>query len=80
MGVVDLGLIYNVKIDKKNNCTIYMTLTTPSCPYGPIVLQQIYDRMRLYKNINEINVEIVWDPAWNKEMIDPDIRELMFDF
>lgn len=80
MGIVDLGLVYDIKTDKKKNCTIYLTLTTPSCPYGPIVIQQVYDRMRLDQNLKNVNVELVWDPAWNREMIDPDIRELMFDF
>lgn len=78
LGVVDLGLIYDVKIDKKGNATVIMTLTTPACPVGPMIIQQVEDRMRLYANIKSVQTELVWDPAWNQNLIDPDIRELMF--
>lgn len=77
LGIVDLGLIYNVKISKKGTMTITMTFTSPACPVGPIILQQIEDRMRLYKDIKDVYIDIVWDPPWSQELIDPDIRELM---
>lgn len=80
LGVVDLGLIYKVKIDKKGNCIIMMSLTTPACPYGPMLIQQIEDRMRLYKDIKSVRTEIVWDPPWNQEMIDPELKDMMFGF
>lgn len=80
MGIVDLGLVYQVKIDKKQNCKIIMTLTTPTCPVGPMILQQVEDRMRMYRDINTIEVELVWDPAWTNEMIDEELREMMFGF
>lgn len=80
LGVVDLGLIYKVKIDKKGNCTIMMSLTTPACPYGPVLIQQIEDRMRLYRDIKSVRTEMVWDPPWNQEMIDPELKDMMFGF
>lgn len=80
MGIVDLGLIYQVKIDKKGHATVIMTLTTPSCPVGPMIIQQVEDRMRLYKDIESVEIELVWDPAWNQEFIDEELRELMFGF
>ena len=55
-----------------------MTLTTPSCPVGPLIIQQIEDRMLFYKGIKKVYIEVVWDPIWTQEMIDPDIRDLMF--
>ena len=79
MGIIDLGLIYAVEI-KNNNAHIKMTLTSPACPVGPFILQQVEDRMRLYKEIKSVQIEIVWDPVWTQEMIDPDIRDLMFGF
>ncbi len=77
IGIVDLGLIYDVKI-KNNTATVIMTLTTPSCPVGPLIIQQIEDRMLFYKGIKKVYIEVVWDPIWTQEMIDPDIRDLMF--
>lgn len=79
MGIIDLGLIYDVEI-KKGNAHIKMTLTSPACPVGPFILQQVEDRMRLYKDIKNVEIEIVWDPVWTQERIDPDIRDLMFGF
>lgn len=79
LGVVDLGLIYDVQI-KNGKAVITMSLTTPSCPYGPTLIKQIEDRMRLYKDIKSVKIKIVWDPVWNQEFIDPDIRDLMFGF
>lgn len=78
LGVVDLGLIYKVNIDKKGNATVFMTLTSPACPVGPQIINQVQDRMRLFKDIKDIQIELVWDPPWHQEMIDPDIRELLF--
>lgn len=79
LGVVDLGLIYDVKI-KNGKATITMSLTTPACPYGPTLLKQIEDRMRLYHDVKFVKINIVWDPVWNQEFIDPDIRDLMLGF
>ncbi|MDA1060596.1 MAG: iron-sulfur cluster assembly protein [bacterium] len=78
IGVVDMGLIYDVKIDKDDNCIVYMTLTSPSCPVGPMLLQQVEDQMRIYKDLNSVQAQIVWDPYWSQEMIDEDLREMMF--
>ncbi|MBI5754266.1 metal-sulfur cluster assembly factor [Candidatus Peregrinibacteria bacterium] len=79
LGVVDLGLIYDVQI-KAGKCKITMSLTTPACPYAPALLKQIEDRMRLYKDIKSVELKIVWDPVWSQDFIDPDIRDLMLGF
>jgi len=78
LGIVDLGLIYKVEIDKENTCTIHMTLTTPMCPFGPALIQQVHDKMILsYPELNDVNINLVWKPIWNQDMIDPEIRDLM---
>lgn len=79
LGIVDLGLIYDVKI-KKNHAHVLMSLTSPACPAGGYIVQQVEDRMRMFKDIKSVEVEIVWDPPWTKEMIDEDIREMIFGF
>ncbi len=55
-----------------------MTLTSPACPVGPVLMQQVEDRLRLYNDVHSVETELVWDPAWTQDLIDPDIRELMF--
>lgn len=78
IGIVDLGLIYKVDINKKGHAIVYMTLTTPTCPAGPVLVQQVQDEMQLQENVKSVEVQIVWDPAWNQQMITPEIREMMF--
>lgn len=80
MGIVDLGLIYDIKIDKKAVANVFMTLTSPTCPVSGYLLQQVENRMRMFKDIKNVYIEIVWDPPWTRELIDEDVRELMFGF
>ncbi len=76
IGIVDLGLIYTVNVDKHGFAVVQMTLTSPMCPVGPVLVMQVEDKMRLQKEIKEVQIEMVWDPPWNQEMIDEDIRAL----
>ncbi len=73
INIVDLGLIYEVKIemksDGKENVDIKMTLTTPACPLLGHILAEIQEKVKLITNIGEVNVDIVWDPPWNPEMM-----------
>ncbi|MEK7673559.1 MAG: metal-sulfur cluster assembly factor [Patescibacteria group bacterium] len=77
LGIVDLGLIYDVQI-KNKDATVYMTLTSPACPVGPTIIREVEDRMRLFRDLKNVYIEVVWDPFWTQERIDPEIRELMF--
>lgn len=78
LGIVDLGLIYQVHIDENGHALVYMTLTSPACPVGPFLVQQVQDRMLMYKGVRTAEVEIVWEPFWNHDMVDPEIRDMMF--
>jgi metal-sulfur cluster biosynthetic enzyme len=77
IGIVDLGLIYHIDINKDNEALVRMTLTSPSCPVGPVLIQQVQDKMILQPEINGAEVELVWDPIWNNNMIDEEIRDMM---
>lgn len=76
-GVVDLGLIYAVEIDKDKKAKVTMTLTTPTCPVGPYLIKQVENTMRRIKNIKDVNIIIVWDPMWTEDRIDEEIREMI---
>jgi len=68
IGVVDLGLIYDV-IKDEDKVTILMTLTTPACPYGPQLMNTIKETILGLRGINKVDLQLVWDPPWNpKEM------------
>ena len=66
IGIVDLGLIYNIEVNDNNEVKIVMTLTTPACPYGPELLTVIDKEIR-DMGAKKIDIELVWDPPWNPE-------------
>ena len=76
IGLVDLGLIYNVEI-KKDKATITITLTSMGCPFGASIVEQIKDEMRNLPKIKKVDVNIVWDPIWTVDRINPDIRSVL---
>ncbi len=78
IGVVDLGLIYDVKIEGVV-ATVTMTFTSMGCPVGPNIIARVRYEMEMYKGIDEVVINVVWTPVWNRDFIDADIRTLMFD-
>ena len=81
IGIVDLGLVYDVQLEKKT-ALIKMTLTTMGCPIGPMLMEQIELILTTMfpDEIHHTNVEIVWDPPWSPEKMKPEVRELMQGF
>jgi len=77
IGIIDLGLIYDVRIKKDKTAVVTMTLTTPTCPEGPLIIGEVEAKMLAQKEIKNVYVEIVWDPPWTADMMDPKIRSLL---
>ncbi len=65
IGVVDLGLIYDVAIFDGKNIEITMTLTTPACPYGPILVSKVEEAIKSIEGVEKVTIYTVWDPPWN---------------
>jgi metal-sulfur cluster biosynthetic enzyme len=66
IGIVDLGLVYDVIVGEEGKkVEVKMTLTTPMCPYGPMILTQVQDVLNATPAIEEGKVNIVWDPPWD---------------
>ncbi|MBI2208467.1 metal-sulfur cluster assembly factor [Candidatus Woesearchaeota archaeon] len=61
--VYTLELIYDVKVED-GRVEILMTLTTPMCPYGPMLIEEIRARVRELKGVKEVDVEVTFDPPW----------------
>ena len=61
--VYTLELIYDVKVED-GKAKILMTLTTPMCPYGPMLIEEIRARVRELKGVKEVEVEVTFDPPW----------------
>jgi metal-sulfur cluster biosynthetic enzyme len=75
VNVVDLGLIYGVKVAGGNDVDIKMTMTTRGCPLHDTLVSDVKRYVGKVPGIGSINVEIVWDPPWSLEKMDPAVRE-----
>ena len=69
VNIYDLGLIYDVKVDDKNNVDVKMTLTTPNCPVAESLPMEVENTGKEVKEVNKVNLELVWEPPWDKSMI-----------
>ena len=67
--VFELGLIYEVKIDKDTNVEIEMTLTSPNCPVAESMPKEIEDAVAADDAFKSAKVNIVFDPPWDKDMM-----------
>ena len=67
LSIVDLGLIYDVVILDDRMVNVFMTLTTPGCPYGPQIIKAVKDAVGAIDGVDKVDVELVWDPQWNPE-------------
>jgi metal-sulfur cluster biosynthetic enzyme len=76
MNIVDLGLVYDVEVDA-GLVRINMTLTSPGCPAGPMITNDIYKVVRALEGVTDVDIDIVWEPYWTPERIDPKIRAMM---
>ena len=66
ISIIDLGLVYGVQIDDDSkNVVIDMTLTTPACPLGPVIIDQVQYVAGRLPGVENVNVEFVWTPPWD---------------
>jgi len=75
VNVVDLGLIYGVKVDQGKDVDIKMTMTTRGCPLHDTLVSDVKRYVGKLSGVGNINVEIVWDPPWSLEKMNPAVRE-----
>jgi metal-sulfur cluster biosynthetic enzyme len=75
VNVVDLGLIYGVKVASGKDVDIKMTMTTRGCPLHDTLVSDVKRYVGKIGGIGNINVEIVWDPPWSIEKMDQSVRE-----
>lgn len=67
VSILDLGLIYNVSVSGAGVCKITMTLTTIGCPLFGQIQQEIEDEVMEIEEINEVEIELTFDPPWTVE-------------
>src|SRR5438105_15592019 len=76
MNIIDLGRVYDVEI-ADGAVEVRMTLTSPGCPAGPMITNDAYKVIRALDGVTDVNIEIVWEPYWTPEKMDPKVRALM---
>ncbi len=69
VNIYELGLIYKIEITPTFNAIIEMTLTTPACPVAESLPGEVKERVKGVDGINEVFVELVWEPQWNMDMM-----------
>ena len=66
LGLVELGLIYDISIENEGKkLEVKMTLTTPMCPYGPMLVGQVEEVLGMLPGVEQSKVTLVWDPPWD---------------
>ena len=69
VNIYELGLIYDVKIEKDNSVKIKMTLTTPNCPVAESLPKEVKDTVMEITDVKKVDLDLVWDPPWDKSMM-----------
>jgi len=67
MDIVNLGLVYDLKMDKDGIVTVDMTLTSMGCPLAGVIVDQVQAALKDIPEVNATNVNIVWNPPWTKD-------------
>jgi metal-sulfur cluster biosynthetic enzyme len=75
VNVVDLGLIYGVKVAGGKDVDIKMTMTTRGCPLHDTLISDVKRYVGKVNGVGNVNVDIVWDPPWSLEKMNQDVRE-----
>jgi metal-sulfur cluster biosynthetic enzyme len=79
VNIVDLGLIYGIRLEPadgdQQDVTVDMTLTAQGCPAHVMIGEQVKDRVQQLSGVRTVNVNVVWEPPWTPERISPDARK-----
>ena len=73
LNIIDLGLVYAVRVDG-GDVMVDMSLTSPGCPSGPEIMTGAEEAVRAIDGVANVTVNLIWDPMWTPERIEPRIR------
>ncbi len=76
LNIIDLGLVYDVEVEQEV-VDVKMTLTSPGCPAGPEILADVEQAIRALDGVTDVKIEIVWEPYWTPDRIDPRVRAFL---
>ena len=75
--LVEMGLIYDASSDDEGNVKVIMTLSTKACPMHQMIVQWVKESVEKMANIKSVDVEVVWEPAWNITMADDNVKKAL---
>ena len=74
VNIYELGLIYDVNVNDENMVKILMTLTTPNCPVAESLPQEVKDKVKSLDQVSDVELEMTFDPPWNKELMSDEAK------
>ena len=78
VNIWDLGLIYKVKVNKKNEIKIDMTLTSPTCPVAGYIPPEVESRVKqVVTEAKSVKLQLVWEPEWDQEMMSEEAKIIL---
>jgi len=75
--LVEMGLIYDAASDDEGNVKVTMTLSTKACPMHQMIVQWVKEAVEKLPDTKEVDVEVVWEPAWNISMADDNVKKAL---
>ena len=77
LSIVDMGLIYGINVNDNNDVDIKMTMSTQGCPLHETMVDDVKRYTKKVSGVNNVNVEIVWDPPWTMDKMSDDAKAMM---
>ena len=77
LSIVDMGLIYGIDVNENNDVNIKMTMTTQGCPLHETMVDDVKRYTKKISGVNNVNVEIVWDPPWTMDKMSDEAKAMM---
>jgi len=74
VNVYDLGLIYNIEVTDEGKAIIEMTITAPNCPAADFIVEDVKYKVESVEGIKEVDINLVFEPAWDKEMMSEEAK------
>lgn len=72
--IYELGLIYDVQISEEGSVKVIMTLTTPNCPVAESLPAEVREKVTTVEDVTEVDLELTFEPSWNKDMMSEEAR------
>jgi metal-sulfur cluster biosynthetic enzyme len=77
LNIIDIGLVYDIDVDDSGDVRVQMTLTSPGCPSGAEIMEEVKRVVGDMEGVRAVEVELVWEPYWTPEKMDPRVRAFL---